>query len=82
MMKLRLYTCKIVLATSLVWFICGVVLMMYYTDCIGDNSAACQSFRSQKARGISIRAQKLFMLTEPSTTSADENFRYWSPVGE
>lgn len=79
-MKLRLYTCKIVLATSLVWFICGVVLMMYYTDCIGDNSAACQSFRSQKTKGISLRAQRLFQLTEPSTTSADENFRYWSPV--
>lgn len=80
MMKLRLYTCKIVLATSLVWFICGVILMMYYTDCIGDNSAACQSFRNQKVNSISLRAQKLFRLTEPSTTSADENFRSWSPV--
>ncbi|XP_021004562.1 polypeptide N-acetylgalactosaminyltransferase 13 [Parasteatoda tepidariorum] len=80
MMKLRLYTCKIVLATSLVWFICGVLLLMYYTDCIGDNSEACQTFRKQKIENIPVRAHRFLRITEPSTTSADENFRSWSPV--
>ncbi|XP_035218090.1 polypeptide N-acetylgalactosaminyltransferase 1-like [Stegodyphus dumicola] len=79
MMKLRLYTCKIVLATSLVWFICGVMLLMYYTDCIGDN-AACQSFRQQTMDGVPPRAQRFIKIAEPSTTSVDSNFREWSPV--
>lgn len=28
-------TCKIILATSLIWFLIDVVLLFYYTDCRG-----------------------------------------------
>nr|WBW70139.1 venom protein [Lampona murina] len=82
MMKLRLYTCKIVLATSLVWFVCGVALLTYYTDCIGDNnSAACQSLRRQKENTIPVRAQRFINILQPPTTTAvDDNFKYWNPV--
>lgn len=40
MPRIRLHTCKIVLVTSVVWFMIGALLLMYYTDCIG-NSALC-----------------------------------------
>ncbi|KAG8191949.1 hypothetical protein JTE90_007744 [Oedothorax gibbosus] len=81
MLKLRPYTCKIVLATSLVWFICGLMLMMYYTDCIGDNSVECQGFRNRNPNSISVKARKFFRVTAaPATTAVDDNFRYWSPV--
>ncbi|KAA0193364.1 hypothetical protein HAZT_HAZT001862 [Hyalella azteca] len=31
--RLRLHTCKIVLITSLVWFVLDVAVIMYYSDC-------------------------------------------------
>ncbi|GAB1597396.1 polypeptide N-acetylgalactosaminyltransferase 1-like isoform X14 [Argonauta hians] len=38
--RLSLQYCKIILATSMVWFILDVFLIMYYTDCAG-NSRQC-----------------------------------------
>lgn len=35
--KFRLHTCKIVIATSLLWLFIDIVVLMYYTDCIGPN---------------------------------------------
>lgn len=40
--RLKLQYCKIILATSLVWFLLDVVLLMYYTDC-ATNAAADNS---------------------------------------
>lgn len=34
-MRFRMQTCKIILATSLIWFLVDVVLLIYYTDCRG-----------------------------------------------
>ena len=39
--RLRLQYCKVIIATSLVWFLLDVVLLMYYTDCTG--LASCNS---------------------------------------
>lgn len=38
MFKLRLHTCRVILLTSLVWFL-GVVIILslYSTDCLGGN---------------------------------------------
>lgn len=83
MVKFRMYTCKIILATSLVWFVCGALLLMYYTDCIGDNnSPACQSLRKQKANSIPIQTQRFIKILQPSTTAIDDNFKFWNPVGK
>lgn len=36
--KFRLHTCKIIIATSLLWIFIDIVVLMYYTaDCIGPN---------------------------------------------
>lgn len=83
MVKFRMYTCKIILATSLVWFVCGALLLMYYTDCIGDNnSPACQSLRKQKSNSVPIQAQRFIKILQPSTTAIDDNFKFWNPVGK
>lgn len=82
-MKFRMYTCKIVLATSLVWFVCGALLLMYYTDCIGDNnSPACQSLRRPKPNSIPDGTQRFIQVLQPSTTAIYDNFKYWNPVGK
>ncbi|XP_052258549.1 polypeptide N-acetylgalactosaminyltransferase 13-like isoform X1 [Dreissena polymorpha] len=41
--RLKLQYCKIILATSLVWFLLDVVLLMYYTDCATHASVDCQN---------------------------------------
>uniref|UniRef100_A0A2S2NUP5 Polypeptide N-acetylgalactosaminyltransferase n=1 Tax=Schizaphis graminum TaxID=13262 RepID=A0A2S2NUP5_SCHGA len=35
--KFRLHTCKIIIATSLLWIFIDIIVLMYYTDCIGPN---------------------------------------------
>ncbi|KAH3894768.1 hypothetical protein DPMN_018927 [Dreissena polymorpha] len=41
--RLKLQYCKIILATSLVWFLLDVVLLMYFTDCATHASVDCQN---------------------------------------
>ncbi|GIY21217.1 polypeptide N-acetylgalactosaminyltransferase 5 [Caerostris extrusa] len=38
MARFRFYTCKIIIVTSVVWFMIGGGMLMYYTDCAGNNS--------------------------------------------
>ncbi|XP_050535086.1 polypeptide N-acetylgalactosaminyltransferase 5 isoform X1 [Daktulosphaira vitifoliae] len=35
--KFRLQTCKIVIATSLLWIFIDIIILMYYPECIGPN---------------------------------------------
>ncbi|XP_027842637.2 polypeptide N-acetylgalactosaminyltransferase 5 isoform X1 [Aphis gossypii] len=41
--KFRLHTCKIIIATSLLWIFIDIMVLMYYTDCIGPNCKAKSS---------------------------------------
>ncbi|XP_026466118.1 polypeptide N-acetylgalactosaminyltransferase 5-like isoform X2 [Ctenocephalides felis] len=34
--KFRMHTCRVILLTSLVWFLVDVVLLTFYSDCIGS----------------------------------------------
>jgi polypeptide N-acetylgalactosaminyltransferase len=38
--KIRIHTCKVVLFTSLVWFLVDVMVLMYYTECVGSRFEA------------------------------------------
>lgn len=35
--KLRIHTCRIILLTSLVWFLVDVVILSFYSDCLGGS---------------------------------------------
>lgn len=48
-MRFRMQTCKIILATSLIWFLVDVVVLIYYTDCRGPG---CESW-SRDSKGPS-----------------------------
>lgn len=39
--RLRIQYCKVIIATSLVWFLLDVFLLMYFTDCTLNNNASC-----------------------------------------
>ena len=45
--RLRLQYCKVVIATSLVWFLVDVFLLMYFTDCT-MTSQPCDSVRKDR----------------------------------
>ncbi|XP_069960585.1 polypeptide N-acetylgalactosaminyltransferase 5 isoform X2 [Cherax quadricarinatus] len=48
--RLRVHTCKIVLVTSLVWFVMDVAVIMYYSDCTTGSGWGCG-----RAEAVSIR---------------------------
>lgn len=51
--RLKLQYCKIVLATSLVWFLLDVVLLMYYTDCATSAATDCNGHKVKDSKADS-----------------------------
>ena len=49
--RLRMHYCKVIIATSLVWVMVDVFVLMYYTDCSGADGHKCagQCTGSQRA---------------------------------
>ncbi|XP_046465255.1 polypeptide N-acetylgalactosaminyltransferase 5 isoform X2 [Neodiprion pinetum] len=43
--KIRLHTCRVIVITSLVWFLVGVMVLMFYSDCIGGSGWGCPDNR-------------------------------------
>lgn len=43
--KLRIHTCRIILLTSLVWFLVDVVVLSFYSECLGG---ACKKVEDSK----------------------------------
>ncbi|XP_044595418.1 polypeptide N-acetylgalactosaminyltransferase 5 isoform X2 [Cotesia glomerata] len=39
--KIRIHTCQVILLTSLVWFLVDVMILMFYSDCIGKSGWGC-----------------------------------------
>lgn len=35
--KLKIHTCRIILLTSLVWFLVDVVILSFYSECLGGS---------------------------------------------
>lgn len=38
MVRFRRYTCKIIILTSVAWFMVGALVLMYYTECAGNRN--------------------------------------------
>ncbi|XP_015600432.1 polypeptide N-acetylgalactosaminyltransferase 5 isoform X1 [Cephus cinctus] len=45
--KIRIHTCQVILLTSLVWFLVDVMVLMFYSDCIGGTGWGCPDNRQQ-----------------------------------
>ncbi|KAJ8866761.1 hypothetical protein PR048_032622 [Dryococelus australis] len=39
--KFRIHTCRVILLTSLVWFLVDVVVLTFYSDCVGGSGWGC-----------------------------------------
>ena len=44
--RLKIQYCKVIIATSLVWFLMDVFLLMYFTDC--TNTLSCENSNNNK----------------------------------
>ena len=49
--RLKIQYCKVIIATSLVWFLLDVFLLMYYTDCT-MNSAGCDGKKGEVPKDV------------------------------
>lgn len=45
--KIRIHTCQVILLTSLVWFLVDVMVLMFYSDCIGGSGWGCTESSKQ-----------------------------------
>ncbi|XP_046836341.1 polypeptide N-acetylgalactosaminyltransferase 5 isoform X2 [Vespa crabro] len=45
--KIRIHTCQVILLTSLVWFLVDVMVLMFYSDCIGGSGWGCSDTSKQ-----------------------------------
>ncbi|CAL4090580.1 unnamed protein product [Meganyctiphanes norvegica] len=59
--RLRVHTCKIVLVTSLVWFVLDVAVIMYYSDCTTGSGWGCNkaSDSSLERRALNPKVAKV-----------------------
>ena len=48
--RLKIQYCKVIIATSLVWFLLDVFLLMYFTDCT-MNATNCMDEKGKRGDG-------------------------------
>lgn len=65
--KLRIHTCRVILLTSLVWFLVDVVVLSFYSECLGG---ACKKTEDSKPN-----AQQLVDSANNDYDQVEENNR-------
>lgn len=45
--KLRIHTCRVILLTSLVWFLVDVVILSFYSECLGGSCKKPEDVRAE-----------------------------------
>lgn len=73
--KIRIHTCRVILLTSLVWFLVDVMILMFYSDCIGKSGWGCSDNKVTDLAESSSRADNLIS-NEIKTTNNYDHRRY------
>lgn len=55
--RLKIQYCKVIIATSLVWFLLDVFLLMYFTDCT-MNASSCMDGKPKVDGGGNLQTHK------------------------
>lgn len=72
-MRFRTQTCKIILATSLIWFFVDVILLIYYTDCAGSGcSGAKGEAKGPSAESLVHFSEKIHQSVDRGSGSDDD----------
>lgn len=70
--KLRIHTCRVILLTSLVWFLVDVVVLSFYSECLGG---ACKKAEDSKPNAQQLVAD----IANNDYDQVEENNRIDSP---
>ncbi|KAL0120239.1 hypothetical protein PUN28_008120 [Cardiocondyla obscurior] len=81
--KIRIHTCQVILLTSLVWFLVDVMVLMFYSDCIGGSGWGCsdkqqQALQSEEPVQLHLKAQ----IKEPQALKHDYNTKRQYPQSQ
>ncbi|XP_060522311.1 polypeptide N-acetylgalactosaminyltransferase 5 isoform X2 [Cylas formicarius] len=69
--RLRIHTCRVILLTSLVWFLVDVVILSFYSDCLGGS---CKSKSTQLSESQAFEGDE-FVKTLSDDEVRDEEIR-------
>jgi len=61
--KVRIHTCKVILLTSLVWFLVDVVVLTFYSDCVGGSGWGCNG-NSEAAQVEHVGSSQALQITD------------------
>lgn len=69
--KIRIHTCRVILLTSLVWFLIDVVVLTFYSDCLGGNCKKSNEYdvevvHNRLSSEDNVLAESLHLDDEPS----------------
>ncbi|XP_057666804.1 polypeptide N-acetylgalactosaminyltransferase 5 isoform X2 [Diorhabda carinulata] len=87
--KLRIHTCRVILLTSLAWFLIDVVVLSFYSDCIGGSCKKVDNIQAEPLVEDEIFNDRVQedTLNEPnngingvSKTYAPKTLRRWRPA--
>ncbi|KAK6617043.1 Polypeptide N-acetylgalactosaminyltransferase 5 [Polyplax serrata] len=89
--KVRIHTCKIILLTSLVWFLVDVIVITFFSDCVGNSGWNCVSDKRGDNRemthleGTNVRRrgiiyEKLLDRGKPRRTYLATELKSWVPA--
>ncbi|KAF4518103.1 hypothetical protein B566_EDAN007804 [Ephemera danica] len=82
--KMRMHTCKVILLTSLAWFLIDVMVLMYYTECVGSGCAS-EVTKASKSERLVASHHNVISSSEPSSKSMNHEkyqarMKFWSSV--
>ncbi|KAL6264482.1 hypothetical protein P5V15_004590 [Pogonomyrmex californicus] len=82
--KIRIHTCQVILLTSLVWFLVDVMVLMFYSDCIGGSGWGCSDNKQQQALQSEEPSQlhPKGQIREPQAMKQDYNNKRQYPQSE
>jgi len=61
--KVRIHTCKVILLTSLVWFLVDVFVLTFYSDCVGGSGWGCNG-NSEAAQVEHVGSSQALQITD------------------
>lgn len=49
--RLRIHTCRVILLTSLVWFLIDVIVLSFYSECLGGSCKKSDDLNAEALQG-------------------------------
>ena len=81
--KIRIHTCQVILLTSLVWFLVDVMVLMFYSDCMGGTGWGCTENKQSLTEENQAHVEELHAEVSPANGRrryAQSELQLWRPA--